>query len=99
MNSLKLVITNEAYSDIDNISKFISKNDSVSAKKFLKRIQIACSLLTKFPNIGVHKAGLKDKEVKLFILNKQYLIAYKVDNENLVILKVSSRYQDIISKM
>ena len=61
----------------------------------IKELFDTCNTLTEFPNMGVCKDCIKDKSVKIYIYKKQYLIAYKIDNDRLVVFKFTSRYQDI----
>jgi len=95
MNNLKLVITEDVYSDMDIISGYIGKDDVNAAKNFIKDLFGIFDTLVKFPNIGVHKRGIKDKNVKIYIHKKRYLVVYKVGKDHLVILKVSNSYTDI----
>ena len=95
MNKLRLIITNEAFSDINLISDFIAKDNQIAAKNFIKNLFNCFETLIQFPDLGVFKNKITDKTVKIFIHNKNYLIAYKVLNDKLVILKVTNRYQNI----
>ena len=95
MNKLKLIITQEAYNDLESISDYIA-NDNISASKnLINELFDYCNTLCEFPNMGVRKNCIKDKSVKIYIYKKQYLIAYKIDNNKLVVFKFTSRYQDI----
>ena len=97
MNKQKLIITDEAYKDMNFISDFIAKDNYSAAKKFIKSLFDCFDTLLKFPDMGVSKNKIADKNVKIFIHNKNYLIAYKLINDKLVILKVTNCYQDIYS--
>ncbi len=95
MSKLKLIITKEAYADLNSISDFIAKDNIDAAKNLIKDLFDLCNTLTEFPNLGVIKEAIKDKTVKIYIHNKQYLIAYRVENDKLVVFKITSRYQNI----
>lgn len=95
MNKLKLIITQEAFNDLESISDYIA-NDNISASKnLINELFDSCDALCEFSNIGVRKECIKDKNVKFYIYKKQYFIAYKIDNDKLVVFKYTSRYQDI----
>jgi len=95
MNNLELIITEEAFNDIDVISNFISADNIAAAKKIIDMFFDCFNTLAEFPNMGVYKKEIKSKDTQIFILKKQYLIAYKIKNNKLIILKVSYRYQNI----
>ena len=53
MNNLKLVITEQAYKDMDLISNFIANDNVKAAEKILKFLLKTCRRLTKYPTLGI----------------------------------------------
>ena len=97
MNKLELVLTEEAYKDIDNISDYIALDNTQAAKNTVDLLYQSCYTLTLFPNLGSYRDGILSKDTKIFIINKQFLIAYKIVENKLVVLKITTRYRDICS--
>ena len=94
MNNYKLIITQEAYKDILEISEFIAQYNERASKETVQFLFGACNNLIRFPCLGIKRDAIKSKEVKIYIV-WQYLIAYKIDNDKIVILKISNQYQNI----
>lgn len=94
MNNLGLIITDEAYDDIDKIADFIAQYNPRAARETIEFLFGACKNLLRFPSLGLKRESIKSKDVKIYIA-RQYLIAYRLHNNRVVILKISNRYQDI----
>ena len=94
MNNLHLIITDEAFDDIDKIADFIAEYNPRAARETIEFLLGACNNLLKFPSLGVKKNCIKSNDVRFYII-RQYLIAYRIHNNRVVILKISNRYQDI----
>lgn len=93
----KLVITEQAYNDIDLIVGYISNNNKPASKKILKLLHQACYLLVEFPNIGIKRPDFTYKNIMFYIVAKKYLIAYQIRQNEVLILRILSAYQDICS--
>lgn len=94
----KLIITDEAYHDIFEISEFIAQYNERAAKETIQFLFGTCNNLLDFPRLGVKKDAIKAKDVRIYIA-RQYLIAYCIDKDKIVILKVSNQYQDIYTRL
>lgn len=94
----KLIITDEAYQDIFEISEFIAQYNERAAKETIQFLFGICNNLLDFPKLGVTKDTIKAKNVRIYIA-RQYLIAYCIDKDKVVILKISNQYQDIYTKI
>ena len=95
MNNLKLVITEQAYKDMDLISNFIANDNVKAAEKLLKFLLKTCRRLTKYPTLGIRRPDFTYKEYRFYIVKKRYIIAYRVENNCLYVSRVLSSYQDI----
>lgn len=55
MNNLKLIITDEAFNDVDRIADFIAQYNPRAARETVEFLFGACNNLLKFPNLGLTK--------------------------------------------
>lgn len=99
MNKIELVITQKAFEDIDTISDYIAKDNIIVAKSVVEELFNTLYTLTEFPNIGKQKNGIADTSVMVFVHKKKYLIAYKIVNSTVVILRILTKYQDLFAVM
>lgn len=95
MNKLNLIITEQAYNDLDLISDYIAKDNNEAAKKFLGILIENCRTLSLFPNLGIKRPDFSYKDVLFYVVKKRYVIIYRIENENLYIMRVLTAYQDI----
>lgn len=94
-SKLNLVISKEAKKDLIEIADFIEKNNINAAKNVIKLLKNSCETLTLFPNMGKSNSNIKSNDVKIFAVKWKYIIIYKIENNDLVVLKFLSQYQDI----
>lgn len=97
MNNFDLVITEKAYNDLETIFNFIAKDNQKAALRTLNLLKSCCYTLTKFPEMGIKRPDFTYKDVQFYIVKKRFIIAYKVDKNELVILRILSSFQDICS--
>ena len=95
MNDLNLIITEQAYNEMVLISGFIAKDNVNAAKKHLNLLLKVCRRLTEFPESGIKRPDFTYKDYRFYIVKKRYIIAYRVENNNLYISRVLTAYQDI----
>ena len=79
--------SNDALSDLDAISEYISQDSPVNAKKFVQEIFQKVEDLSKFPHMG-RVVPDQDNEHLREILHGYYRIIYEVKNGNVEILIV-----------
>jgi len=95
MNNLNLIITAVAYNDLDIISEFIAKDNPKAAKKFLDYLLKTCDRLAEFPELGVVRPDFTYRNYRFYTVKRRYLIAYRIENNNLYVSRVLTAYQDI----
>ena len=95
MNDLKLIITEQAYKDMDMISGFIAKDNVNAATELLILLLKSCRLLTKFPDLVIKRPDFTYKDYRFYIVKKHYIIAYRIVDNSLYVSRVLSAYQDI----
>ena len=93
----KLVVTKQAYQDIDLIIEYIANSNKIAANNVLKVLQKSIYMIVEFPNIGILRPDFTYKNVMFYVVAKRYIIAYQVNNTEILILRVLSAYQDICS--
>ena len=96
MNNLELEITSKAYNDMEIISDFIAIDNKSAANKMMKLFYKTFKMFLKHPNIGKSRHDFTYMDVKFYVVNKNYLIVYRIiDNKIIRILRVLTTYQDI----
>lgn len=94
-HKLNLIITDEAYNDIDKIASYIALDNPKAAVDVVQMLLKACENLTLFPKMGEHPEYVKNKDVRTFKIKGKFIIAYRIDNDKIVVFKISNRYQKI----
>ena len=94
---LNILITEKAKEDIVKISDYIAKDNPKVAIDTLILFEKTFKMLALFPNAGVNKAILKDKSVLIYNVKKLYSIAYRINKNNIEIVRILTHYQDIFA--
>ena len=98
MNSMKkFLITDIAQSDILNIKEYIFENNSILVKDFMDLLAKIFLMLSEYPNIGVKKRGISAPDILIYTVRKKYNIIYRIKNENVEVLRVLTRYQNLFA--
>lgn len=97
MNKHLIYITPSAKNDIINIADFIAADNPAAGAKISSIFRNAFEMLLEFPNAGIAKKEIKDKTVKIYITNKRFLIAYRINDNHIEILRVLTKYQDVFA--
>ena len=87
MNKSELIITDNAYNDMDLISDYIARDNAKAAHKLINILHRACYLLAEFPESGFKRPDFSHKNVSFYIVKKKYLIIYRVQ-DNVVYMNV-----------
>ncbi len=80
-------ISRKADADIENICDYIAQNNPDAADRLDEQIHQAIRLLAKFPGLGHTQPDVQDKRY-LFRAVGSYMIAYRVDKNELVVIRV-----------
>ena len=100
MNNLKLEITSKALNDIEIISNYIAIDNRTASNKLIKELHNKFKILYRHPNLGKTRNDFTYLDVKFYIVKKNYLIVYRIINNNtLRILRILTTYQDICSML
>lgn len=100
MNKLDLEITSKAFSDIENITDYVAKDNRRAAKNLAKYFYTTFDKLTIHPMLGKTRDDLTYLNALFYVAKRHYLVVYRVINNNTVrILRILSTYQEMCSKL
>lgn len=93
---MKIRISPTVIKDLEDIRSFIAEDNSKKASEVLNEIFEKIENLKYFPGIGakLSKRVSFENEYK-YIVWKEYIIIYKIENEFIEIYRVLNRYQDL----
>ena len=95
MSRLNLKITEQVKTDILSMVEYISKDNRAVACDILASLHDVCNELTDFHEIGTLREEFTYKDYRFFVVKKLFVIAYRVDGDDLFISRVLSGDQDI----
>lgn len=84
---MKYRISRMADADIERVCDHIAEDNPEAAGRLDQQIHRAIQLLAKFPGIGHSRPDVKDKRY-LFRAVGNYIIAYRVEKKELVVVRV-----------
>jgi toxin ParE1/3/4 len=84
---MKYRISRRADTDIERICDRISQNNPDAAQRLDERIHQTIKRLAQFPGMGHTRADVKDGRY-LFWAIGNYVIAYRLERQNLVVVRV-----------
>ncbi len=97
MNKLDLIIENSAERDIYTIADYIANDNKNAALKLVKEFYKTFELFCMHPKVGFERKDFTYRNVRFYVVKKNYLIVYTVIDNSIHILRVLSAYQDICS--
>ncbi len=97
MNKLDLVVENSAERDMFSIADYIAKDNKKAASKLLKEFYKSFNLFCVHPKVGFERKDFTYRNVRFYVVKKNYLIVYAILENSVHILRVLSAYQDICS--
>jgi toxin ParE1/3/4 len=83
----RVIISNPAIIDIDEIANYISRDDPKIAKNFVQKLLMKIKLLEKFPELGKITHFIFQKNVRTLI-HFNYRIFYRIDENVVQILRI-----------
>ena len=97
MSKLTLRILDKAEEDMDLIGSYIAQDNMIAASNLLKQFYATFDTLSDYPDLGYKRPDFTYQDVRFYVVRKNYLILYKVEQSTLFILRVFPAYQDICS--
>lgn len=94
---LKVLITDSAKNDINNIFDFISTDNKTAALNLIDAFYKMFELLSNYPETGTLKNDLADKTIRIYSVKKNFVLVYRIKDNKIEILRVLTRYQNIFA--
>ena len=88
-------IKDRAKKDLEIISQYIAQDNKSAALKMLQTIYDKFEDIANNPKIGKKREEFAYLDVRFYVVKKNYLIIYTVQDKTVCILRVLSSYQDI----
>ena len=97
MGSVKIVLAESAYTDLEDIENYISQDSQIIARRFINAIFEKIDQLYKFPYSGKHVPEIEDPLLRELLLNKYRIIYRVIDDNNISVIRIihGSRLLDI----
>ncbi len=93
MKSSELIISKEAESDLEEIWSYIAKDSPRRADNFIDRIHAKCKMILGMPEVGIKRDEIFPG-IRSFPIGR-YLIFYRIEVDNVEIVRILSGYRDI----
>ena len=94
---LKVLITDSAKDDINTVFDYIAIDNKTAAIKLIDTFYKVFELLSNYPETGTLKNDLADKTVRIYSIKKNFVIAYRIRDNKIEILRILTRYQNIFA--
>lgn len=91
------ILIPQAKLDMNKIVRYISRDNTVAARKLRESIIDACEIIGKNPYIGQERGDLTNKNVRFFVAHHNYMIIYKADTSPVQILRIYNSAQHVDS--
>ena len=94
---LKVLITDSAKDDINTVFDYIAIDNKTAAINIIDTFYKVFELLSDYPETGTLKNDLADKTVRIYSIKKNFVIAYRIRDNKIEILRILTRYQNIFA--
>ena len=91
---MECILTEKADRDLSEIKEYIALDNPKAADALLSDFEKAFDNLASMPKIGHINKNLTNKNVR-FLNIKKYVIIYKINDDSVVVIRISSAYRDI----
>src|SRR6185312_6696834 len=88
MEKITIVITDSAYTDLEDIENYISLDSPAIARRFVNTIFDKIDQLYRYPSSGKPVRGLSNNSIRELLLNKYRIIYQIVDERQINILRI-----------
>jgi toxin ParE1/3/4 len=97
VEQITIVITESAYTDLEDIENYISLDSPSIARSFISKIFDKIDYLYQYPSFGKPVPELGNKSIRELLLNKYRIIYQVVDERNISIIRIvhGSRLLDL----
>lgn len=96
MNNRRIIISEEAGKDISEIAEYIANDNISAAKDFVTKLKKSFINLSLYPRLGKNRPEFSGNNEILFLpVMTNYLIVYTIINNDLHIVRILTKYQNI----
>jgi addiction module RelE/StbE family toxin len=97
VEQITIVITESAYSDLEEIENYIAQDSPAIARKFINLIFDKIDQLYLYPKSGKPVSEIKNNSIRELLINKYRIVYQLSDNSTIHILRIvhGSRLLDI----
>jgi len=96
MTNRKIIITVEAENDIRNIEEYIVQDNVNAANDFVIKLKKSFINLSLYPRLGKNRPEFSGNDKILFLpVMTNYLIVYTIIDNDLYIVRILTKYQNI----
>ena len=96
MTNRRIIITEEAENDISNIEEYIAQDNVNAVKEFVIKLKRSFINLSLYPRLGKNRPEFSGDNKILFLpVMTNYLIVYTIIENDLHIVRVLTKYQNI----
>ena len=95
MSKLPCFLSREARQDLQHIWDYMAEQNPIRADQWLDEFETRCQLLSEMPLIGRQRDELQPG-LRSFLLGR-YILFYRLQEEQIEIVRVLSGYQDLES--
>ncbi|HEY4196522.1 MAG TPA: type II toxin-antitoxin system RelE/ParE family toxin, partial [Mucilaginibacter sp.] len=88
MEQIIIVITDSAYSDLEDIENYIAQDSPAIARKFINRIFDKIDQLYSYPKSGKFVPEIKDHSIRELLTNKYRIVYQLTDGSQINILRI-----------
>lgn len=92
---VEYTISQKARSDIAEIISYIAKENPPAARKLLADVMDACLSIGRNPQIGQQRSDLTSRDVRFFIVQRNYVIIYSANHSPVRIVRVYNAARNI----
>ena len=93
--AIEVILAETAWRDLDEIYDWIAdRSDPDTAQNYISRILRLCGSLGEFPHRGAPRGNLAE-DVRTIAFERRATIAYRVDGDAVLILRVLHHGRDI----
>jgi toxin ParE1/3/4 len=87
VGEVTIVITETAYSDLEDIENYIAQDSPTIARRFILRIFDKIDQLSAYPKSGKFVPEINDNSIRELLLNK-YRIIYQLSENAIIVLRI-----------
>jgi antitoxin ParD1/3/4/toxin ParE1/3/4 len=90
----RFVLTRAARADLDEIFRYIARDNPAAASRVLEKLRQAMRLLARTPEIGHYRRDLASESVRFWSVYS-YLVIYRAEGRPLEVVRILHASRDV----